>query len=216
MSASGSGLSSSPAQLPKLPYAYNALEPFIDARTMKLHHDKHHATYVKNLNTALKEFPDLQQKSIEAILTSLDSVPEQIRTKVRNNAGGHLNHTMFWQIMGPKKGGKPTGAIATAINQTFGSFDAFKQQFNQAGVDRFGSGWVWLVRNPQGQLQITTTSNQDNPITEGLSPIMGNDLWEHAYYLKYQNRRPEYLSNWWNVVNWAEVNRRYERSQTGG
>jgi Fe-Mn family superoxide dismutase len=209
-----SGLSAYPAKLPPLPYGYAALEPYIDVTTMKVHHDKHHATYVKNLNNALKEFPDLQKKSIEDLLTSLDSVPEKIRMKVRNNAGGHLNHTMFWQIMGPKGGGQPTGAIAAAINKTFGSFEAFKKEFNQAGTDRFGSGWVWLVRNPQGQLQITTTPNQDSPITESLYPILGNDVWEHAYYLKYQNRRPEYLSNWWNVINWTEVNRRFQRANS--
>lgn len=201
-----------PAQLPPLPYDYAALAPTIDGETMKLHHDRHHATYVKNLNQALKQQTGLQNRSVEALLRDLDSLPEEIRTTVRNNGGGHLNHSMFWQIMGPDGGGQPTGELAQAINQTFGSFDKFKQQFNQAGGDRFGSGWVWLVRTPQGQLQITTTENQDNPIMQGNFPIMGNDVWEHAYYLRYQNRRAEYLTNWWNVVNWQEVNRRFQRA----
>ncbi|MEH1921010.1 superoxide dismutase [Nostoc sp.] len=207
-------LSASPAQLPPLPYAYGALEKAIDAETMKLHHDAHHATYVKNLNDALKQYPDLQKRSVESLLLDLNSVPEDIRTKVRNNAGGHLNHTIFWQLMSPQGGGEPSGAIAQEINQTFGSFDAFKKQFNAAGTTRFGSGWVWLVRNPQNQLQIVTTANQDNPITDGSYPIIGNDLWEHAYYLKYRNRRAEYLNNWWNVVNWPQINRRYLSSGT--
>lgn len=202
-------LSASPAQLPPLPYAYNALEKAIDAQTMKLHHDKHHVAYVNNLNAALKPYPDLQKQSVEAILRNLNSVPENIRNKVRNNGGGHYNHTMFWQIMSPKGGGQPTGEIAQAINKSFGSFDAFKKQFNQAGADRFGSGWVWLLRNNQGQLQITTTPNQDSPIMEGIYPIMGNDVWEHAYYLRYQNRRADYLNNWWNVVDWQAVNKRF-------
>jgi Fe-Mn family superoxide dismutase len=201
-------LSASPAQLPPLPYGYDALSKAIDAETMRLHHDQHHAAYVKNLNEALKDQPQVQNRSVEALLRDLNSVPESIRMKVRNNAGGHLNHTIFWQIMSPDGGGQPTGAIAQEINQTFGSFENFQKQFNVAGGDRFGSGWVWLVRNGQGQLQITTTPNQDNPISEGNFPIMGNDVWEHAYYLKYRNRRAEYLSNWWNVVNWAEVDRR--------
>lgn len=205
-------LSASPAQLPKLSYDYNGLEKAIDAETMRLHHDRHHATYVDNLNGALKKYPDLQKQSVESMLRNLDSVPEGIRTTVRNNGGGHLNHTLFWQIMSPNGGGQPTGEIATEINKTFGSFEGFKKQFNEAGGDRFGSGWVWLVRNPQGQLQITTTPNQDNPITEGLYPIMGNDVWEHAYYLRYRNSRADYLNNWWNVVNWSEVNKRAQVS----
>ncbi|XHX76355.1 MAG: superoxide dismutase [Stenomitos frigidus ULC029] len=203
-------LSAYPAQLPPLPYAYGALAKAIDAETMRLHHDNHHATYVKNLNEALAQQPNLQNRSVEALLRDLDSVPEAIRTKVRNNAGGHLNHTLFWQLMSPNGGGQPTGAIAQAINQSFGSFENFKKQFNEAGGDRFGSGWVWLVRNPQGQLQITTTPNQDNPIMEGSFPLLGNDVWEHAYYLRYQNRRAEYLNNWWNVLNWQVVNQRFQ------
>jgi superoxide dismutase, Fe-Mn family len=209
--ASPSGeLSAYPAQLPPLPYDYGALAKAIDAETMKVHHGQHHATYVKNLNQALAKQSNLQDRSVEALLRDLNSVPESIRTTVRNNAGGHLNHTIFWQLMSPNGSGQPTGAIAQAITQTFGSFDRFKQQFNEAGGDRFGSGWVWLVRNSQGQLQITTTPNQDNPISAGSYPLLGNDVWEHAYYLRYQNRRAEYLTNWWNVVNWPEVNRRFQ------
>ena len=203
-------LSASPAQLPQLPYPNNALEKAIDAETMKLHHDRHHKTYVDNLNKALEKHPELRNRSVEAMLRDLNSVPEDIREAVRNNGGGHLNHTIFWQIMGPNGGGDPTGVVAQQINQTFGSFAAFKKQFNEAGGSRFGSGWVWLVRNPQGQLQIVTTPNQDSPISEGSYPIMGNDVWEHAYYLRYQNRRADYLNNWWNVVNWSEINRRVE------
>lgn len=203
-------LSAYPAQLPPLSYDYEALTRAIDAETMKLHHDRHHASYVKNLNDALKDQPQLQNRSVESLLRDLDSVPETIRTKVRNNGGGHLNHTLFWRLMSPNGGGQPTGEIAQAINQTFGSFDNFKTKFNEAGGARFGSGWVWLVRNRQGQLEIVTTPNQDNPVLDGNFPIMGNDVWEHAYYLKYQNRRADYLSNWWNVVNWEEVNRQYQ------
>ncbi|MUG99495.1 superoxide dismutase [Scytonema sp. UIC 10036] len=197
-----------PAKLAPLPYPYEALEKVIDAETMKLHHDKHHAAYVNNLNDALKKHPELQNRSVESLLRDLNNVPEDIRNAVRNNGGGHLNHTIFWQLMSPQGGGEATGAIATEINQTFGSFDAFKKQFNEAGAKQFGSGWVWLVRNPQGQLQIVSTPNQDNPIADGSYPIMGNDVWEHAYYLKYRNRRAEYLEKWWNVVNWSEVNKR--------
>lgn len=201
-----------PATLPPLPYAFGALEKAIDAQTMQLHHDRHHATYVKNINDALKQFPNLQNRSVDALLRDLNSVPESIRNTVRNNGGGHLNHTIFWQIMSPNGGGQPTGTIAEEINKTFGSFDGFRKQFNEAGSDRFGSGWVWLVRNPQGQLQIVSTLNQDSPIMDGNYPIMGNDVWEHAYYLRYQNRRAEYLDNWWNVVNWEEINRRAQTS----
>ncbi|MBV9279038.1 MAG: superoxide dismutase [Chloroflexi bacterium] len=198
-------------EVPPLPYDYNALEPTIDEQTMHLHHDKHHAAYVNNLNAALEKHPELQNKSAEDLVRDLASVPEDIRTAVRNNGGGHVNHTMFWQIMGPN-GGEPTGPIAEAINQAFGSFDALKQQFNDAGTKRFGSGWVWLCRDGSGALHIESTANQDNPMSEGHQPIMGNDVWEHAYYLKYQNRRPEYLGAWWNVVNWDEVNKRYQQS----
>jgi superoxide dismutase, Fe-Mn family len=205
-------LSANPAQLPPLPYEYNALEKAIDAKTMKLHHDEHHATYVEELNSALKKYPDLRNRSVEAMLRDLDDIPEAIRTTVQNNGGGHLNHTIFWQIMSPKGGGQPTGQIAQEINKTFGSFEKFREQFNAAGGDRFGSGWVWLVRNAKGQLEITSMPNQDNPIMKDRYPIMGNDVWEHAYYLRYQNRRAEYLNNWWNVVNWEEINRRWQAS----
>jgi superoxide dismutase, Fe-Mn family len=201
-----------PFTLPPLPYDYSALEPHIDAATMQFHHDKHHATYINNLNTALQKYPELQSKSIEELLTGLADLPEDIQTTVRNNGGGHFNHNMFWEIMGPNKGGEPTGAIAAAIDSTFGGFDAFQQQFNEAGAKRFGSGWVWLVKDQDGKLQIVSTPNQDNPILEGLVPIMGNDVWEHAYYLNYQNRRADYLTAWWNVANWDEINRRYEEA----
>lgn len=201
-------------ELPPLPYDYAALEPHIDAQTMTLHHDKHHNTYVTNLNTAIEKHPELGSKSPEDLIRDLSGVPEDIRTAVRNNGGGHVNHTMFWAIMGPNGGGEPTGPIADAINQTFGSFDAFKEQFNAAGAARFGSGWVWLVRDSSGALSITSTANQDNPLSDGQFPILGNDVWEHAYYLKYQNRRPEYLGAWWNVVNWDEVNNRLQQASS--
>jgi Fe-Mn family superoxide dismutase len=196
-------------EVPPLPYAYEALEPTIDSETMHLHHDKHHVAYVTNLNAALDKHPELQGKGAEDLIRDLAGVPEDIRAAVRNNGGGHVNHSMFWQIMGPNGGGEPTGPIAAAINQAFGGFDNFKAQFNDAGVKRFGSGWTWLVRTSSGQLQVMSTANQDNPMSDGHHPIMGNDVWEHAYYLKYQNRRPEYLGAWWNVVNWAEVNKRF-------
>ncbi len=199
-------------EVPPLPYAYEALEPHIDAETMHLHHDKHHAAYVNNLNAALEKHPELADKSPEDLVRDLSSVPEDIRTAVRNNGGGHVNHTMFWQIMGPNGGGQPAGALAEAINKAFGDFDSFKQQFNDAGTKRFGSGWAWLCRDSSGNLHIESTANQDNPLSEDHFPIMGNDVWEHAYYLKYQNRRPEYLGAWWNVVNWGEVTKRYERA----
>jgi Fe-Mn family superoxide dismutase len=198
-------------EVPALPYPYEALEPHIDTETMHLHHDKHHQAYVTNLNNALQSHPELQSKSAEELVRDLNSVPEDIRTAVRNNGGGHVNHTMFWRIMGPNGGGEPTGPIADAINQTFGGFDAFKQQFNDAGVKRFGSGWVWLCSDG-GSLHIESSANQDNPMSDGHTPIFGNDVWEHAYYLKYQNRRPEYLAAWWNVVNWDEINRRYQQA----
>jgi Fe-Mn family superoxide dismutase len=195
--------------LPPLTYAYDALEPHIDQATMQFHHDKHHAAYVKNLNAALDKHPELKSKPVEEMLRNLNSVPADIRQIVRNNGGGHVNHSMFWLIMKPQGGGEPTGAIASAINQSFGSFAAFKKQFNEAGTGRFGSGWVWLVLNKNGKLEVTTTANQDSPLSEGKYPIMGNDVWEHAYYLKYQNRRPEYLDAWWNVLNWDEINKRF-------
>jgi Fe-Mn family superoxide dismutase len=199
-------------KLPPLPYAYNALEPHIDASTMKFHHDKHHAAYVKNLNTAINKYPKLKTKTLEQLLQNLGELPQDIQTTVRNNGGGHLNHTMFWQIMSPQGGGAPKGAIASAINQSFGSFENFKTQFNEVGAKHFGSGWVWLVSGKDGKLKIITTANQDSPLSQGLYPIMGNDVWEHAYYLKYQNRRVDYLLAWWNVVNWTEINKRFERA----
>jgi Fe-Mn family superoxide dismutase len=196
--------------LPPLPYPTDALEPHIDKMTMEIHHGKHHAAYVNNLNAALEKHPDLQSKSAEDLIRNLNAVPEDIRTAVRNNGGGHVNHTMFWQIMGPNAGGAPTGAIADALNSSFGSFDAFKEQFAKAGVGRFGSGWAWVI-DAGGKLAIESTPNQDSPIMEGKKPIFGIDVWEHAYYLKYQNRRPDYISAWWNVVNWAEINKRLGR-----
>ncbi len=196
-------------ELPALPYSSSALEPHIDQQTMEIHHGKHHQAYVTNLNKALENHPDLQSKSIEELLTSLDSLPEAIRNAVRNNGGGHYNHTMFWQIMGPNGGGAPTGALADAIAAAFGSFDEFKSQFKAAGAGRFGSGWAWLLAAPDGSLSIGSSPNQDNPISEGKTAILGVDVWEHAYYLKYQNRRPDYLDAWWNVVNWEEVARHY-------
>ncbi len=198
--------------VPPLPYAYNALEPHIDEQTMQIHHDKHHDAYVTNLNAALEKEPSLQNKSIEELISSIDSVPEGIRTAVRNNGGGHANHTMFWEIMGPNGGGQPTGAIADAITKTFGSFDSLKEEFNKAATTRFGSGWAWLVVNG-GKLEVTSTPNQDNPMMEGKTALFGLDVWEHAYYLKYQNRRPEYISAWWNTINWDAVNERYSKAK---
>ncbi len=200
-----------PHQLPPLPYDYNALEPYIDETTMHLHHDKHHQAYTDNLNAALAKHAELEKKSVEDVLRNINQVPEDIRTAVRNNGGGYVNHDMFWKIMAPKAGGPATGKIADAIQGTFGECSAFQDQFNDAGAKRFGSGWVWLVSN-KGKLEIISTANQDSPFMDGLYPIMGNDVWEHAYYLKYQNRRAEYLKAWWNVVNWAEVNRRFDES----
>jgi Fe-Mn family superoxide dismutase len=199
-------------ELPPLPYPNNALEPHIDARTMEIHHDKHHNAYVTNLNKALEGQPDLQNKSIEDLLASLDNVPENIRPAVRNNGGGHANHTLFWQLMGPNKGGQPGGELANAINSAFGSFDSFKEKFAAAGVGRFGSGWAWLI-SEGGVLTITSTPNQDTPLMERKTPILGLDVWEHAYYLNYQNRRPDYIAAWWNVVNWDEVARRYSAAK---
>jgi superoxide dismutase, Fe-Mn family len=199
-----------PFTLAPLPYAYNALEPYIDAQTMQLHHDKHHGAYVTNLNKALEKHPELKSKTLEELVKAGDQIPEDIRAVVRNNGGGHYNHTMYWKIMSPKGGGKPTGKLADAINSSFGSFEKFQQSFEAAGKGRFGSGWVWLIKTAQGKLEVTTTPNQDSPIAEGIFPVMGNDLWEHAYYLKYQNRRPEYLKAWWRVVNWPEISKRFE------
>ena len=195
-------------EVPALPYAYEALEPHIDSQTMHLHHDKHHQAYVTNLNAALEKAPELQGKSAEDILRNLNGVPDAVRTAVRNNGGGHVNHSMFWAIMGPNAGGPPTGAIADAIKSAFGDFAQFQEKFNDAGLKQFGSGWAWLALG-NGGLQVVATPNQDNPLSQGLHPILGNDVWEHAYYLKYQNRRGDYLKAWWNVVNWAEVNKRY-------
>ena len=196
-------------ELPPLPYDYNALEPHIDEQTMRIHHDKHHAAYVNNLNAALEKHPQHQQKSVDELLRGINSLPEDIKTAVRNNGGGHANHTMFWEIMGPGKGGNPTGGIADAIKSAFNSFDAFKEQMNKAGGARFGSGWVWLI-DAGGTLAIESTANQDSPIMEGKKPIIGIDVWEHAYYLKYQNRRPDYLAAWWNTINWDAVNKRFK------
>jgi Fe-Mn family superoxide dismutase len=193
--------------LPQLPYPSDALEPYIDKQTMEIHHGKHHNAYVTNLNAALEKHPELASKSIEELLRGINSVPEDIRTAVRNNGGGHANHTMFWQIMGPKAGGQPTGTVADAIKSAFGSFDKFKEEFKKAAVGRFGSGWAWVI-NQGGKLSIESTANQDSPLMEGKKIVMGIDVWEHAYYLKYQNRRPDYIDAWWNVVNWAEVNKR--------
>lgn len=196
-------------ELPKLPYAVDALEPHIDAQTMTLHHDKHHQAYVNGLNAALEKHPELADKSLEDLLMDLNAVPEDIRTAVRNHGGGTWNHTMFWEIMGPNAGGNPGGELGQAIESTFGSFEAFKSEFEKAATTRFGSGWAWLVRNGNG-LSVVSTANQDNPMSDGMSPVMGIDVWEHAYYLKYQNRRPEYVSSWWNVVNWDAVAARYK------
>ena len=196
--------------LPGLPYAFDALEPYIDKATMEIHHGKHHAAYVANVNKALESAPELADKSPEELLANnLAIVPESIRTAVRNNGGGHLNHSMFWQIMGPNAGGQPSGKLAEAIKSTFGSFDTFKEKLTAAGMARFGSGWAWLVKDSAGKLDIYSTANQDNPIIEGKIPVMGVDVWEHAYYLKYQNRRADFVAAWWNLVNWAEVNRRF-------
>jgi superoxide dismutase, Fe-Mn family len=193
--------------LPPLPYPTDALEPHIDKQTMEIHHGKHHQAYVTNLNAALEKHPELGSKSVEDLIKDLSAVPEDIRTAVRNNGGGHVNHTMFWEIMGPNGGGAPTGAVADAITSSFGSFDKLKEELKKAGVARFGSGWAWVIDNG-GKLTIESTANQDSPLMEGKKPILGVDVWEHAYYLKYQNRRPDYLEAWWNTVNWAAVNKR--------
>lgn len=202
-------------ELPKLPYAYDALEPHIDARTMEIHHTKHHQAYITNLNNAIKGKADLEKKSVEDLIRDLNSVPEDIRTAVRNNGGGHANHSFFWQIMGPNAGGEPKGKLADDIKSTFGGFDQFKEKFADAGVKRFGSGWAWLIKSGSGKLEIISTANQDSPLmgkaiagAEG-TPILGVDVWEHAYYLNYQNRRPDYIKAWWNVVNWDAVAKNY-------
>ncbi len=199
-------------ELPELPYAYDALEPTIDKETMNIHHTKHHNTYVTKLNAALEGNTDLQNKSLEDLISNLDAVPEDIRTAVRNNGGGHANHSLFWKVMSPNGGGEPTGELADKINEKFGSFDKFKEAFETAAKGRFGSGWAWLVVN-NGELEITSTPNQDNPVMDGQTPILGLDVWEHAYYLKYQNRRPEYVSAFWNVVNWDEVAKNYNEAK---
>ena len=198
--------------LPALPYPTDALEPHIDKMTMEIHHGKHHQAYVTNLNAALDKHPELQSKSIEDLLKSINTVPEDIRTAVRNNGGGHANHSMFWQVMGPNAGGAPTGAIAEAITGSFGGFDKFKEELKKAGVGRFGSGWAWVI-DQGGKLAIESTANQDSPLMEGKKVVFGVDVWEHAYYLKYQNRRPDYLDAWWNVVNWNEINKRLASGQ---
>jgi superoxide dismutase, Fe-Mn family len=199
-----------PSELPSLPYAFEALEPHIDAQTMQIHHDKHHATYVTNLNKALADHPQLDAKPLHELLANLNSVPEGIRTAVRNNGGGHWNHTFFWKIMGPGKGGTPSGKLAEAIAASFESFDKFKTNIETAGLGRFGSGWAWLILNRTGKLEILSTPNQDNPLMDGLKPILGVDVWEHAYYLKYQNRRADYLKAWWNVVDWNAVAQHFD------
>lgn len=196
-------------ELPPLPYANNALEPHIDAKTMEIHHDKHHGTYVTKLNEALDKHPELKSKKVEELLSEINSIPDDIRTAVRNHGGGHLNHTIFWNNLSPKGGGQPTGALADAIKSTFGTFEDFKKKFSDAATARFGSGWAWLCVDRGGKLQIKDFPNQDNPLMEGLRPILGLDVWEHAYYLKYQNRRPEYITAFWNVVNWADVAQRF-------
>lgn len=198
-------------EVPKLAYGYDALEPYISKEIMMLHHDKHHAAYVNNLNTALQAYPDLQGKTAEELLKNLDQVPEAIFMAVKNNAGGHVNHSMFWEIMAPNSGGEPSGKLGEEVKKTFGSFAEFQTKFNDAGAKRFGSGWVWLVRTSAGTLDVLSTANQDNPMSQGHFPIMGNDVWEHAYYLQYKNVRPDYLKAWWNVVNWKEVEKRFEK-----
>ena len=197
-----------PHTLPALPYDFGALEPHIDTQTMQIHHGKHHQAYVNNLNAALDKQPELHQKRLDELLKDLNSVPEAIRAAVRNNGGGHSNHSLFWTLMSPKGGGEPSGALADAIAKAFGDFAKFKELFAAAGTGRFGSGWAWLIWN-NGKLEITSTPNQDTPVMEGKSPILGLDVWEHAYYLKYQNRRPDYIAAWWNVVNWAEIAKRF-------
>ncbi|WP_275343617.1 superoxide dismutase [Enterococcus faecium] len=198
--------------LPDLSYAYDALEPYIDEETMHLHHDKHHNTYVTNLNAAIEKYPELGEKTIEQLLSDMDAIPTDIKTAVRNNGGGHANHSFFWEIMAPNAGGEPTGEIKEAINEAFGDFSSFKEEFKKAAAGRFGSGWAWLVME-NGKLAITSTANQDSPLMEGKTPILGLDVWEHAYYLKYKNVRPDYIAAFWNVINWDEVNKRFEAAK---
>jgi superoxide dismutase, Fe-Mn family len=197
--------------LPDLPYAYNALEPHIDEQTMRIHHTKHHQAYINNANEALQGHDELQRMDVQELLRNIEQVPSDIRTKIRNNAGGHANHSLFWQIMGPNGGGEPTGAVGDAVRSAFGDFSSFQDQFSTAAKGRFGSGWAWLVFGEGGKLQVVDTANQDSPLMQGYTPILGLDVWEHAYYLNYQNRRPDYVQAWWNVVNWDEVNRRFEQ-----
>jgi superoxide dismutase, Fe-Mn family len=200
-------------ELPALPYSFNALEPSIDAMTVEIHYTKHHATYLKNLNTALEKYPALAEKPVESLLSDLSKIPEEIRLTVRNNAGGYYNHILYWNIMGPNAGGEPVGNLAKAITQKFGNFAAFKQEIEKAGLGRFGSGWAWLSKAKDGSLTVHSTPNQDTPLAEGFFPVLGVDVWEHAYYLKYQNRRAEYLTNWWNVVNWKVVEKRFNEGK---
>ncbi len=194
-----------PHTLPKLPYEYSALEPYIDAKTMEIHHTKHHQAYIDKLNTALEKYPDLAEKPVEELLADLNAVPEDVRTAVKNHGGGHYNHSLFWTMMVPNASGTPSGELASAIDSTFGSFEDFKKQFADAAAARFGSGWAWLVKNSEGKLEIVSTANQDSPLSEGKIPVLGLDVWEHAYYLTYQNKRPDYVTAFWNVVNWTEV-----------
>jgi len=202
-------------KLPNLPYDYSALEPHIDTKTMGIHHGKHHQAYVNNLNKALEGYPELQTKNVAELLQELDAIPEEIRATVRNNGGGHANHSLFWPCMDPDGGGEPKGSLAEAIDDNFGSFDSFKEQFSKAAATRFGSGWAWLCVDGEGKLVVTSTPNQDNPISEGLVPILGLDVWEHAYYLNYQNRRPDYIAAWWHVVNWREVSKNLKGVKIG-
>jgi Fe-Mn family superoxide dismutase len=202
-----------PFTLPDLPYPFDALEPHIDAKTMEIHHDKHHGTYVARLNAALEKAPAFQNKPIDEILRSLDKIPKDVQTAVRNHGGGHYNHTLFWKMLAPRAGGKPAGDLAKAIDRKFGSFDTFKEQFTTAASNLFGSGWAWLVVDPSGDLSVTTTPNQDNPVSQGLTPIFGIDVWEHAYYLKYQNRRPDYITAFWNVVSWSNIEENFKKAR---
>jgi Fe-Mn family superoxide dismutase len=196
-------------ELPELTYDYNALEPYVDAKTMEIHHSKHHQGYVNKLNAALEGYQNFQDKPLEELLGNLDSLPEEIRNAVKNNGGGHFNHSLFWRVMGPDAGGAPEGELAEKIDATFGNFEVMKDTFSNAAATQFGSGWAWLVKNSEGGLEIYSTANQDTPISHGKAPILGLDIWEHAYYLKYQNKRPEYIENWWNVVNWKAVSELY-------